>query len=936
MAATLRVHTLAKELGVPSKAIIDKCRAEGIELKNHMAALSIGLAESIREWFSTGIDITSVEVGDRVDVETVRKTRRKGQKEGEGELEGPGTDVAAAVAEPLTQVEEAASESVPQLDLPVPEAPPAPATEVERERPAEAPAVIPFPEAAPLETAAPSVEVGSVGPETLVAAAPAVEEPPSDALPPDVVPEIPDLAPMGRPPEPPAVPRPPPAPIRPAGPQVVPAPAELRGPKVVRIEAPEPHRVPRPRPAVARGPGAPAAPATTTTTARRGRGRGRKTEEEEVGARSRSPRRHGTATDVDQRLREWRDQDLLERKERLASVTGHGLRDRRAAERRRAASPQPGSAQTGRKDPLIIVTPTTIKDFCSAVGIAFPVVQKKLAEQSGRPWTINQSIDAEQTELLSLDLGIPVQVERAKTAYERLEEEFAQRERPNLLPRPPVVAMLGHVDHGKTSLLDAIRKTHVAAGEAGGITQHMGAYRVDRGDWHVTFVDTPGHEAFTAMRARGANLTDVVVLVVAADDGVMPQTVEAIAHARAAGVSIVVALNKIDLPGIDLNRVYAQLSEQGLTPSEWGGQTDVIKTSATKGEGIDDLLAHLSTLSELLELKADATVPAQGMVIEAQLREGRGVAAQVLVREGTLRRGQCVVCGPSSGRIRALRDSNGKQITEAGPGTPVEISGLDELPSAGDRLYEVASQSQAKDIAQEVRERRRAVSLETAPKPRTLEALMRTEAEGEVPELAVIVRADVQGSVEVLRKTLGEFPSDKARLNLLHAAVGAVSEADVNLAKASGAIIIGFQVVAEERARQLAEQLGVEIRSYRVIYEMLDDLHKALVGLLAPAEREEVRGTVDVREVFNVSRIGTIAGCLVTDGLVARSHKVRVVRDGRIVLEGRGISSLKRFKDDAREVRAGLECGIKIQDFDDVKKGDVLQTYEVIEVAQEL
>lgn len=949
MATTLRVFTLAKELGVSSKAIIEKCHAEGIELKNHMAAISIGLAESIREWFSAAGDVTSVEVADRVDVEQARKSRRKGRKEDEVAAGEQPSGATTAVVEPGAAPAEVISEPEPEGGEAAPEATPAVAGEGLTAAPAvaevaepESPVVIAGPEVRePAE--APVVS----GAEKLVAAAPSVvEERAAEQIPPGEptgeaeVSAAAVVPPLIRAPEPlVVVPPPPPViPVKPAGPQVVPTPAELRGPTVVRIEAPEPHRIPRPRPAVARGPlGGPVAP-TGPSTARRGRGRGgKKTEEEEAAAgRSRSPRRHGTATDVDQRLREWRDQDLLERKERLASVTGHGLRDRRAAERRRAATPQPGGAQAGRKEPVAITTPIAIKDFCSAVGVPFSVIHKKLLEQTGRMWVINQSIDAEQAELLALDLGVPIQVQKAKTAYERLEDEFAQRERANLQPRPPVVAMLGHVDHGKTSLLDAIRKTHVAAGEAGGITQHIGAYRIDRGEWHVTFVDTPGHEAFTAMRARGANLTDVVVLVVAADDGVMPQTVEAIAHARAASVPIVVALNKIDLPGVDLNRVYAKLAEQELTPSEWGGQTDVIKTSATTGVGIDELLAHLSTLSELMELKADPTVPAQAMVIESQMREGRGVVAQVLVREGTLRAGQCVVCGPGAGRIRALRDASGHMVAEASPGTPVEVSGLDEMPAAGDRLYQVDNQSLAKEIAEEVRQERRAASLESVPKVRTLEAFVLGEAEGEVPELNVIVKADVQGSVEVLRKSLGDFPAEKARLIILHSAVGAVSEADVQLAKASGAIIIGFNVVAEERARQLADQLGVEVRSYRVIYEMLDDLHKALAGLLAPVKHEEVRGTVEVRQVFSVSRVGAIAGCYVTDGVVSRHCKLRLIRDGRIIAEGRPIASLRRFKDDAREVRAGLECGIKVQDFDDVKPGDILQAYEVTEVAQEL
>jgi len=577
-----------------------------------------------------------------------------------------------------------------------------------------------------------------------------------------------------------------------------------------------------------------------------------------------------------------------------------------------------------------------LKEFCSAVGIPFSTVSQKLLEHTNRLWRINENIDAETLELLTMELGVLVTIAKQKTALERLKEEFDARPREHLKPRPPVVAMLGHVDHGKTSLLDAIRKADVAAGEAGGITQHIGAYRVERGEWRVTFLDTPGHEAFTAMRARGANLTDVVVLVVAADDGVMPQTIEAINHARAAGVQIVVALNKIDLPNADVNRVYSQLAAQELVPSEWGGQTDVIKTSATTGQGVDDLIAHLSTLSDLMELRADPTVPASATVIESQMKEGQGVAAKVLVREGTLRTGQIVVCGGGYGRIRMLRDDKGRRIKEASPGWPVEVSGLDELPQAADHMYQVDDLKQAKDIAEEMRQRRREAELEGLRKPRTLEDLLAAGDESQIPELNLIIKADVQGSVDVLKKSVSELPREKAQSRVLHAAVGAISEADVQLARASNALIIGFHVVAEDRARQLAEELGVQIRLYRVIYEMLDDVHKALAGLLEPVQRQEVRGAAEVRKLFNITRVGLVAGCRVTSGVVHRNHLMRVIRDGRVVADNRAISSLRHVKDDVREVRAGLECGIKLEGFDDIKPGDVLEAYEVVQVAQEL
>ncbi len=948
----LRVHILAKELGVSSKAIIEKCKAEGIELKNHMAAISAGLAESIREWFSVGDDVTSVEVAERVDLTKVQKPRGKSDTH-DGEEEAHPAEPVDEPVEPEPAGVEAAEAppppEAPPVSIPEP-APLRPAAASEAAPPAAAPAPVEAPpppepiEILPSAPVAPDVEIdriaASAAPstkpiETVGPAAPPIP------VPPQLVPERPR----------PHVPIPPPL-VVPAGPRLVPRPAELKGPRVVRIEAPEP-MAPRPRPRPAGGgfePRSPIGPrgpmtrlpvpsaAPSTTETRRPRGKTGKTRDEEEAAklRSRSPRRTDVAVEIDQRVQEWREQDLIERRERLANVTGQGLRERRAAERRRQSVTQAHPAgPAGPKAPTEISVPISIKDFCTAVGVPFSAVNKKLIEQTGKLWTITQSLEQEQVEHLALDLGLQLAIVRPKTEFEQIEAEYEERERPALRPRPPVVAMLGHVDHGKTSLLDAIRKTRVAAGEAGGITQHIGAYRVDKGDWHVTFLDTPGHEAFTAMRARGANLTDVVVLVVAADDGVMPQTVEAMNHARAAGATIVVALNKSDLPGVDFNRIYAQLAEHDLTPSEWGGQTDVIRTSATTGMGVEELIAHLSTLSELLELKADATVPAHATVIEAQMREGQGVVAHVLVREGTLRAGQVVVAGPGFGKVRQLKDDRGARITEATPGTPVEISGLDALPEAGDQLYVVDDVQRAKLIATEVRSERRASTLESATKPRTLEEL-RLGTNEEIPQLNVIVKADVQGSVDVLRKKLGEFPAERVRLAVLHAAVGAISEADVQLARASKAIVIGFHVVPDERARQLAEQLGVQIRQYRVIYEIESDLYKALAGLLKPEEKEEIRGTVDVRQIFNVSRLGTIAGCLVSSGTVARSHRVRLVRDGRIILERGSLGSLKRFKDDVREVRAGLECGLKIENFDDVKPGDVIQTYEIVEVPQKL
>jgi translation initiation factor IF-2 len=910
---TLRVHTLAKEIGVTSKAILLKCHAEGIELKNHMAAIQIGLAASIREWFSEGADVTTVEVADHVDLSTVKKRRKKAVVD-----DAPVEDDAGGVATAEADTDTDTRYSAP-LEPAAATAPDAVAAQSGLAPPSETVETVDEPVYATGETA----EVQEIAAEQ-EAAAPVEPQAPAK----------PDA----------------PVKIMPAGPQVVPQPAELKGPRVVRIEAPEPQRPLRPRrpsPAYVPGPRPAARPAARSTmaapvvpeapgVAKRGGAvkRGRGGREQAAPTRARSPRRHGNVADNAEMLREWRDQDVIDRRERLASATGHGLKARRSAERRRQAAGGPGSAE--RLNDVEITVPIMLKDLCSALGAPFSVLSPKLIEHTGEFHRITQMIGADTVELLAADLGISIAIQQARSKLEVVEAEFAARERTALEPRPPIVAMLGHVDHGKTSLLDQIRKANVAAGEAGGITQHIGAYRIDRGDWHVTFLDTPGHEAFTAMRARGANLTDVVVLVVAADDGVMPQTVEAINHAKAAGVQIVVALNKIDLPNVDLNKVYGQLAEHALAPAEWGGETDLVKTSATKGQGVDELIEHLSTLSELMDLKADPTLPAMGTVIEARVREGRGIVAQVMINEGTLCTGQFVTCGPGAGRVRSLTDDRGKRLKEAGPATPVEVVGLDELPNTGDKLYVLKTLPRAKEVANEVKEQRHVDGLAEVRKPQTLEDLLRTTDVGEIPELNVILRTDNRGSLEAVTQKLESFPADKVKLRLLQAGVGAITEADVSLATASSAVILGFHVVTDERAKRAAESAGVDVRLYRVIYEIEDDVRRALEGLLEPHKVEEDRGRVEVRQIFSISRLGKIAGCIVQSGFVNRTHHARLTRDGRVIAEGLRLESLRRFKDDAKEVRAGLECGVKLARYDDVKPGDIIEVYEVIDVPQRL
>ncbi len=910
MSDKLRIHTLSKELGVTSKAILEKCKREGIAgVTNHMSTLSAGLVETIREWFTTGESHTAVETAAPVDLEKAKSQRRRRKKP---DSAAPSTedDTDEQTSTDQETAAEAAQTGTPAPDTAEQAEPQVPMTDVAVAEP-------------PISEEASPVE-------------PAAQEPPAvdaGALAAELVQEAPQAT---------AAPAPPPPKLAPAGPQNVPAPAQMKGPRVVRVEKPDPVARPAPRMPIRPTPPEPGEP---PATGGRPRGRGRGTDKEEADRKRQrvNPRRSvGSVSEVGERLKEWNDRDLLERQERLQQASGRGIHTRRALEKKAGASP---GRVAPRKTKAQVNEPIRMHELCAATGIGYMQLFPKLKSEHNLVITRNTVIPTEIAQTVMLDYGVELEVVRPKTELDKLRDEFVERERPSPQPRPPVVTMLGHVDHGKTSLLDAIRKTSVADGEAGGITQHIGAYRVEREGMSVTFLDTPGHEAFTAMRARGANMTDVVVLVVAADDGLMPQTIEAINHAKAAKVNIVVALNKIDLPGVDVNKIYGQLSEHELTPTEWGGDTDVVKTSATTGQGIDELIQHLATLTELLDLKADPTVPATGSVIESQMQTGIGVATRVLVREGTLRNGDYLVCGPASGRVRMMRDDKGRSVREALPGTPVEVAGLDEVPNAGDSFYQVESAQRAKEVAAVVQEMRRQDSMVKIRKPQTLEDLFQHREGGELPELAVIIKADVQGSVDALLKTLGDIPSDQVRLVFLHTGVGGITEGDVVLAEASGAVVVGFNVTAEAGAQRLADTSGVDIRSYRVIYELVDDIRRALEGLLPREQNEETRGKAEVRNTFRVSRVGMVAGCMVTDGVIQRSHNVRVIRNGVIIIpteedvkrrRHRSIASLRRFKDDAREVRAGMECGIRVENFDDVKEGDRLEAYEVIETARKL
>jgi translation initiation factor IF-2 len=546
--------------------------------------------------------------------------------------------------------------------------------------------------------------------------------------------------------------------------------------------------------------------------------------------------------------------------------------------------------------------------------------------------TINQNISNDVAIQVAKRFGFNAVV---KEAGEEVTVEQEEDKPEMLTPRPPVVTVLGHVDHGKTSLLDKIRQANVAGGEAGGITQKIGAYTVERNDRKITFVDTPGHEAFTAMRARGAKVTDVAVLVVAADDGVMPQTKEAIAHVKAANVPIVVAINKIDRPEAQPDRVKQQLVEQGLQPVDWGGSIEMVPVSAKTGEGIDGLLDTVLLEADIRELRANKNRRASGVVIESALHRGRGAVATVLVQNGTLRVGDIVVAGGTFGKVRALIDDKGKQVKKAGPSIPVEVMGLSDVPSAGDTLNVVSDERVARETAEKRATRRRDVRMAATGTQRvSLETFMSMPAEGG-KVLNLIIKADGQGSLEALRARMESLSTADVEIRVIHGGVGAISPNDVNLASASNAVLIGFNIRPDETARRLAENEGVDLRFYQVIYEIEDDLKKAMRGMLSPIEREVVLGRAEVRQVFKVSRVGTIVGCYVTSGKITRNAKARVVRDSAVVFDGE-IEGLRRFKDDVREVAEGFECGIQIARFQDLKEGDVIEAYALERVAAEL
>lgn len=631
--------------------------------------------------------------------------------------------------------------------------------------------------------------------------------------------------------------------------------------------------------------------------------------------------------------------ETIETRERLENMVTDRMRDMRGGrnskkkkreESKMIQKEQPKKPEPKKEVPKVIEIPETITvgDFAKAMGKTAAEVVKKLM-MLGVMATVTQNIDFDTATLIADEFGIELKQEVVVTKEDML---FAEEEdKPeDLKPRPPVVVVMGHVDHGKTSLLDAIRHTSVISTEAGGITQHIGAYGVRLNDRDITFLDTPGHEAFTTMRARGAQVTDIAILVVAADDGIMPQTIEAINHAKAAGVSIVVAINKIDKEGANVDRVKQMLVEHDLVPEEWGGDTVCVEVSAKKHINIDGLLEMVLLIADMLELKANPNKPAKGTVIEAQIDKGRGPVATVLVQEGTLKVGDIVIAGTAVGHVRAMINDKGRRVKTAGPSTPVEILGLSEAPSGGDHFRVVTDEKLARDVAEARKQEQKETRFNSTVKV-SLDNLFSQIDEGNMKELNVIIKADVQGSVEAVKQSLEKLSNDEVRVRAIHGGVGAVNESDVMLANASNAIIVGFNVRPDAGAAAAAERQEVDIRLYRVIYQAIEEIEAAMKGMLDPEFKEVVIGHAEVRQTFKVSGVGTIAGAYVTDGKIARNAEIRLVRDGIVVHEGK-IDSLKRFKDDAKEVSDGFECGIGIEKFNDVKEGDVIECFIMEEI----
>jgi translation initiation factor IF-2 len=871
----MRVHELAKEFGMTSKELLDRLAELRIPAKNHASTLVDAYVDKIRK-----------QLGPEIAERQGQLAEERAKEEAAEAIKRAEEEVARKAAEDERRKAEEAERA--RRD----EEQRARAAEAERRRAEEEaarnPVVVPEPVRPAIVIPAP------------VAATPAPAKPAAPAA--AAKPAAPAPAPVA------------------AAPVAAPAPG---------VETPAAEAPVAPKPAVLN----PRASLEAAIAAERDR---LAAEEAEALGKDEEDRYRKMAVEAEELQRQ---KVLDEAKAAVAAAAAEGSRKKNKKNKKPAAADvedaQHHEAATHTElpvggDAVTVTEGITVGDFADALGVPANDVIKRLF-LLGSPLTVNQAMSTDTIEIIGEDLGREV---RVVSPEEEINEAFVFHDEPeDLKPRPPVVTVMGHVDHGKTSLLDAIRETGVAATEAGGITQHIGASVVVKNGRQITFIDTPGHEAFTAMRARGANATDIVVLVVAADDGVMPQTIEAIHHAQAAGVPIIVAVNKIDKDGANPDQVRQMLTEYSIVPEEWGGTNIFVNVSAKKRLHIDDLLEMILLQSDILELKANPDTIASGVVIEAKLDKGRGPVATVLVQRGTLHVGDSIVAGTAYGTVRALVSPKGDTVTAAMPADPVEIQGLASVPSAGDEFRVYSDARDARRLAEERSLKLRMVMQEKKQHV-SLDDLFARISEGALKEVNLVVKADVQGSIEALKDSLDKMDQTEVRINVIHSAVGAISESDITLADASDAIVIGFNVRPQPKAKALAEEEGVDVRLYRVIYQAIEDINAARVGMLAPEFHEEDTARVEIRELFRVPKAGVIAGCYVQEGEITRDDKIRIVRDGTIVHDGT-IHSLRRFKEDVKSVRQGFECGIGIDNYQDLKEGDIIEGYKIIEVARE-
>ncbi|HJV65699.1 MAG TPA: translation initiation factor IF-2 [Geomonas sp.] len=975
-----RVYEIAQQLGVDNKEVMAKLAEMGRDVKNHMAVID----DADIKVLTAPAQAPHKEVSQEEVRVKPTLIRRRAAKPAEPAAEAPAAEAASA-EEPKIEV---AAEPAPPVKVeaePVavekparPAAPRAriiePAPSMKPAQPAPSPAVEQKEKSAPAAEAAPAPPAAPAAPVTAAATKPAAPAKPAEEAPAPVA-----EAPAEKPAAPAAKPAPAPAAAAPA-PAEAPAepdkPTATRAKILGRVEIPIPAQRPerreyQQRPASgerpAARPGMPRGverPGTERPAPRPGAGR---PGERPAGGPSRAPERiaplgpidtgvvgddrrkgrkgapapaGGTGTDFSKgkkgaapgkgKKEAFKKPDLLDKRERIFEPGPRSKGKKRGVEKVQIGKKTEITVPKAIKRIIKISESITVGELAKRMGIKATDLIRALMKM-GVMATINHPLDFDTATLLATDFGYEIE-NVALDVDEMLEAEPDAPE--SLVKRPPVVTIMGHVDHGKTSLLDAIRETNVIAGEAGGITQHIGAYDVELNGRKITFLDTPGHEAFTAMRARGAKVTDIVILVVAADDGVMPQTREAINHSKAAGVPIIVAINKIDKPDANPSKVKQELMEFGLVSEEWGGDTIFVEVSAKKRINLEELLEMVLLQADVLELKANPDKPARGTIVEAKLDKGRGPVATVLVQEGTLKGSDYFVAGVHYGRVRAMQNNRGEKVQSAGPAMPVEVIGFTGVPDAGDVFVALSDEKQAKEIANHRQAKLREAELAKSSKL-SLEQLYEKIQKGEVKDLNTIVKGDVQGSVEAVAESLRKLTTDAVRLNVLHASVGAITETDVNLASASNAIILGFNVRPEVKAAALAEKEGVDIRLYNIIYDAVDDIKKAMEGLLEPTFREKALGRAEVRETFQVPKHGTVAGSYVTDGKIVRNALVRLLRDNVVVHEGK-LASLRRFKDDVKDVATGYECGMSIENYNDIKVGDIIECYEMEKVAAKL